>query len=181
MSKHEEQSCAVERDSKYFYNLEKKNQKKKHLTSLINNDGDKITNSKDILEEEERFFEEIYTSRNMDPNCSTFSEFFETENALSEEIAKTCEGVMSIHECERALKTMQNNKTPGTDGLTPEFYHYFWNLLGSFMVCSFNYAFRNGTLSISQSQGIISLIPKKKKNTEFLKKLATCITTECRL
>ena len=93
---------------------------------------------------------------------------------------KTCEGVMSVHECELALITMENNKTPGTDGLTPEFYRYSWNLLGSFMVSSFNYAFRNGTLSISQRQGIISLIPKKKKNNEYLKKLATCIFTECR-
>ena len=158
-----------ERNSKYFYNLEKRNQKKKHITSLVNNEGDKITNPKDILEEEERFFEEIYTSRNMDPNCSTFNEFFEIENALSEEIAKTCEGVMSVQECELALNAMENNKTPGTDGLTPEFYRYFWNLLGSFMVSSFNYAFRNGTLSISQRQGIISFIPKKKKNTEYLK------------
>ena len=65
---------------------------------------------------------------------------------------------------------MENNKTPGTAGLTPEFYHYFWNLLGSFMVSSLNYAFRNGTLSISQRQGIISLIAKKKKNTEYLKR-----------
>ena len=129
---------------------EKRNQKKKHITSLVNNDDDKITNPKDILEEEERFFEEIYTSRYMNPNCLTFSEFFETENALSEEIAKTCEGVMSVHECELALITMENNKTPGTDRLTPEFYRYSWNLLGSFMVSSFNYAFRNGTLSISQ-------------------------------
>ena len=37
------------------------------------------------------------------------------------------------------------------------------------MVNSFNYAFQNGALSISQRQGIISLIPKKKKNTEYLK------------
>jgi len=141
-----------ERNSKYFYNLEKRNQKKKHITSLVNNNGDKLINPKDILEEEERFFDEIYTSRNMDPNCPTFNEFFETENALSEDIAKTCDGVMSIHECEIALKTMENNKTPGTDGLTPEFYLYFWNLLGSFMVHSFNFAsqFRKGTLSISQ-------------------------------
>lgn len=157
-----------ERNSKYFYNLEKRNQKKKHLTSLVNNDGDKITNPNDILEEEERFFEEIYTSRNMNPTCPTFNEFFETENALSEEIAKTYEGAMSVHECELALKTMENNKTPGADGVTPEFYRYFWNLLGSFMVSSFNYAFQNGTLSLSQRQGIISLIPRKK-NTEYLK------------
>ena len=94
-----------ERNSKYFYNLEKRNQKRKHITSLVNNDGNKIKNPKDILEEEEHFFEEIYTSRDMDPNCPTFNEFFETENALSEEIVQTCEGVMSIHECEIVLKS----------------------------------------------------------------------------
>ena len=79
---------------------------------------------------------------------------------------------MSIHKCEIALKTMENNRTPGTNGLTPEFYRYFWNLLGSFMVNSFNYAFQNGTLSISQRQRIISLIPRKKEYRIF-KKLAT--------
>ena len=105
----------------------------------------------------------------MDPNCTTFNEFFKVENTLPVEIAKTYEGVMSIHECEIALKTMENNKTPGTDGLTSEFYRYFWKLLGPFMVNSFNFAFQNGTLSISQRQAIISLIPKKKKKTEYLK------------
>jgi len=83
-----------ERNSKYFYNLEKRNQKKKHITSLVNNGGDKITNPMDILEEEERFFKEIYTSRIMDPNCPTFNEFFKIENTLPKEIAKTYEGVM---------------------------------------------------------------------------------------
>ena len=41
------------------------------------------------------------------------------------------------------------------------------------MVKSFNYAFENGILSISQRQAIISLIPEKKKNLEFLKNLRT--------
>ena len=46
-----------ERNSKYFYNLEKKNQKRlKHITSVVNNVGNKITNPKDILKEEERSF-----------------------------------------------------------------------------------------------------------------------------
>ena len=57
----------------------------------------------------------------MDPNCPIYNELFETEIALPEEFARTCEGVMSIDECERAFKTMENNKTPGTDGLTTEF------------------------------------------------------------
>ena len=54
----------------------------------------------------------------MNPNGSEFIEFFNAENALSEDTAKTCEGVMSVDECERALMMMESNKTPGTDGLT---------------------------------------------------------------
>ena len=104
------------RNSKYFYNLQKRNQKKKHRKTLVNNDGDKITNPRDILEEEERYFEEVYASRNMDPNCSIFKEFFEIENSLSEEIAKACEGVMSIDECEIALKLWKTIKLPAQMG-----------------------------------------------------------------
>ena len=105
----------------------------------------------------------------MNPNDSVFNEFFKTENALSEETATSCEGLMSTDECERALMLMESNKTPGTDGLTLEFYCYFWNAVGKFMVENFNYALKYGSLSISQRQGIISLIPKENKNAEYLK------------
>ena len=109
-----------EKNSKYFYNLEKTNQRKKHITSLKISDHTKLTDPKEILEEEERFFKQIYTSKSTNPNDSEFIKFFNTENALSEETAKTCEGVMSVEECNRAL--MESNKTPGTDGLISEFY-----------------------------------------------------------
>ena len=39
------------------------------------------------------------------------------------------------------------------------------------MVASFNYAFRTGTLSISQRRGITSLIPKKNKDKTLLENL----------
>ena len=57
--------------------------------------------------------------------------------------------------------TMESNKTPGTNGLTSEFYRLFWNAIGKLMVGSFNYAFQHGSLTISQRQGIISLSQKR--------------------
>ena len=63
----------------------------------------------------------------------------------------------------------QNNKSPGCDRLTTEFYRAFWNIISTYTVNSFNYAFNAGNLSISQRQGIISVIPKKKKDTQYLK------------
>ena len=67
------------------------------------------------------------------------------------------------------LNTFQNNKTAGSDGFTIEFYRCFWNAVAPFMVDSFNYGFENGLLTISQRLAIISLIPKKDKNLQYLK------------
>ena len=62
-----------------------------------------------------------------------------------------------------------NNKTLGSDGFTIEFYRFFWPAIGPIMVDSFNYAFENGEMSISQKRGIISRIPKKDKDKKYLK------------
>ena len=92
----------IAKNRKYFYNLEKTNHRKKHITSLKVNDHAKLTDPTEILEEEERFFKHIYTSKNTDPNSSEFIDFFNTENVLSVETAKICEGIMPISECKRA-------------------------------------------------------------------------------
>ena len=57
-----------------------------------------------------------------------------------------------------ALKEFKNCKSPGTDGLSGEFYNFFWSEISTDIIGSFNYAFKTGMLSISQRRGIISLI-----------------------
>ena len=46
---------------------------------------------------------------------------------LNYEDARICEGDLNELELLKALKSMQNNKSPGNDGLTKEFYETFWN------------------------------------------------------
>ena len=75
-----------------------------------------------------------------------------------------------------ALKNFSKNKSPGTDGLTAEFYSFFWDLLSDTMVNSFNYGFQKGELTISQRQSIIRLILKKNKN---LSRLQNCNQSPC--
>ena len=89
--------------------------------------------------------------------------------SLSNTAKLQLEGRLLKHECLIALKKMSNNKTPGTDGLTAEFYKYFGSDIEDVVVDSFNYGFQTGRFSISQRRGIISLIPKKNKNLEYLK------------
>ena len=63
---------------------------------------------------------------------------------------------------------MQNNKSPGNDGITKEFFKYFWDKLGTFLVSTLNHSFENGELSTSQNPAIITLIEKKDKDKHFI-------------
>ncbi|KAJ8033044.1 hypothetical protein HOLleu_23168 [Holothuria leucospilota] len=62
---------------------------------------------------------------------------------------------------------MKNNKSPGPDGFTVEFYKYFWNEIGQFLLRSLNFGYEN-SLSVTQKQGVITLIPKGDKPRCYL-------------
>ena len=60
---------------------------------------------------------------------------------------ETCEGQLTYSECFKVLSTYSNDKTPGNDGFTIEFYKFFWPEIGTFVVDSLNYAFFHVELS----------------------------------
>ena len=122
----------------------------------------------EILQKQTIFFETLYKSQNSQDNVPE-SHLFNVENIDPLQIL--CEGMISEEECLTALKEFKNNKTPGTDGFSAEFYKFFWSDLGTVMTASFNYAFQKGLLSISQKRGIISLISKKNKDKTLLENL----------
>ena len=158
-----------ERNSKYFINLEKRNQKRKVIKRLMLENGDILTNSEDILNAEKQFYEKLYTS--CEPDDCNLSDLLMDINAtkLDNEAQISCEGRLSIKECSNALRTMPNNKTPGSDGLPIEFYKFFFNDIITNLIESFDFSFRNGKLSADQRRGIINLIPKPDKDPSILK------------
>ena len=162
-----------EKNSKYFIGLEKRNYLNKTISCLYKANGDKITNFNEILVEEKRFYSELYAKKNVNLNneeiCNNFFINNDSIPKLNEEMKQSCEGLISKEECEKAIKSMPNSKTPGTDGLPVEFYKIFWNEISDIVVESFNYSYNTKNLSISQKQGIITLLPKKDKDTRFLK------------
>ena len=52
-------------------------------------------------------------------------------------------------------------------GSTVEFYLRFCSILGEEMAQSFNQALIHDHLNITQTQGIIKVVPKKRKNIAF--------------
>ena len=90
-------------------------------------------------------------------------------SGLTEIQKEKCEGPLTLEECETSLNTFKLNKSPGNDGLTVEFYKYFWHLLKYMFIECFNEAFEEGNLTASQKQSVIILIDKKGKDRMLLR------------
>ena len=78
-------------------------------------------------------------------------------------------------------KTMENNKTPEWNGLTVEFYGYFWNIIAKYIIESFNYAFESGNLSYFPKIRNNFSDTKEKEKYQILKKLAPSFIAKCGL
>ena len=93
----------------------------------------------------------------------------ENENKLSDDESQKLEGDIKLSELSNSLKNMKNDKSPGLDGFTVEFFKFFWTDLKYFILRSLNYGYRTGSLSVTQKQGIITCLPKPGKSRHYLK------------
>ena len=114
-----------------------------------------------ILDQIETFYKNLYASEGTfsDEECDTFIRNLELPK-LSDEDRDSLEGQLTYDECKKVLETLQNDKAPGEDGFTVEFYKYFFEVIGNNLLASFNEAHMKGELCISQRRGIITLTPK---------------------
>ena len=64
---------------------------------------------------------------------------------------------------------MANGKSPGTDGLTPDFYKMFWGKLKHILYEVFVESIEQGELPLTTRYGILSLLEKAGKNGLNLK------------
>ena len=110
------------------------------------------------------FYSGLYSSEGNLADCANLFLRHSEIPKLSPGKAATCEGKLTVEECLQSLQSFKENKLPGNDGLTVEFYKTFWGILGKLLVESLNCAFDHGELSNSQKQAIITLIEKKGKD-----------------
>ena len=88
---------------------------------------------------------------------------------LNENQTFKCEGAITECELLKALTSMDNDKSPGNDGITKEFYIKFWDAVKEPLCASIQQSFIAGELSTSQKQAIIKLIEKKDRDKRFIK------------
>ena len=140
------------------------------MVSLIDNNGNEITDFDKINNEVLQFYKQLYSSKEENiENVDLDVRLKADTPKLSDEEATAIEGSITIEEAGKTLKNMKNNKSPGSTGFTAEFFKFFWKDLGHFVVKSLNYGFNKGELSTTQKEGIITCIPKGSKSKKYIK------------
>jgi len=131
------------------------------------NDGETITDPKQIEKELENFYSNMYTSKkDLNSDSQGEKESFESFvkgieiPQLNTEERDSLEHDFTCEELKEVVSSFSDNKTPGEDGFIKEFYESFYDLIWRDLLNSYDAAFQNGSLSISQKRGIITLIPK---------------------
>ena len=111
-----------------------------------------IVDDKLILEEIYLYYSRLYCA---DKSCN-LNEY------LNDNDSSSCEGALTEKECFDALMLMKNNKCPGSDGLSFEFYKKFWSYIKDLLLESLNEGYKKGTLSDSQRHALLTLLYKKR-------------------
>ena len=163
----------------YFFNLEKRNYSRRVISELELEEGDIMTNEKQILSEIENYFLNLYSSKT-DVSEEHFSSYVEQLEfpRLSHEMSLKAEGLLTYEECKESLDTFSPGKSPGEDGFTVEFYLTFFDLIEEDLVNSLNSAYQNGELSISQRRGV-KFDTKRRLFFTKTRKLETNNSAEC--
>ena len=160
--------CEGERNTKYFYSLERARSESKTCQCLIVN-GEEIVNQNRILEEQRRFYKELYSKDehvlfdDQDLPIPKMKVLADTP-AASEEF-------FSEKEIATAVSQLANNKTPGPDGISIDFYKVFWKRLAPIFTDVCLEIYENSMMPESSRIGVINLIPKKGRDTRLLRNL----------
>ena len=129
-----------EKPTKIFYTIEKQNQTKKSITSLKNRNGEVKSEDEKILKIAKEYYTDLYNkAQTNQEEQETLLNKYEKEisNDWHPKLTKTFE----VKEIFQALKSMEENKSPGKDGIPMEFYLTFWQILKKDFTQLINYTF----------------------------------------
>lgn len=107
----------------------RKDEKYSNITSISSASG-LLTGPKDINTEFRNFFSNLYSSE-ITLDTVKSRDFLEKLNlpSLSQEEADHMGTPITLSELKEAVFSMKRGKSPGWDGIPPEFYSSFWDVL----------------------------------------------------
>ena len=158
-----------EKNTSYFFRLEKRNYTEKRITNLIDDGGIALNQPAEIMKELHRFYTGLYTDSQTYNSNWAESLNMTCHQKLIEDESSMIEGQITYEEMAKTVKAMPNNKTPGSDGFPVEFFKFFWKDLSKILLKGINESYDDEEFSFVQREGIITCLPKENKDRRFLR------------
>ena len=159
-----------EKPSKYFLNLEKKHYINKTISELKLENGQTITDPKQILGTQKEFYQNLFTSKNtIRIEDSYFEHYLSNLPKLTDRNKDLIDNPFTIDELDNVINKSKLNKAPGPDGYTNEFFKIFKEELIVWLYRAYYESFAKGEFSPNIISGTITCIPKGGKLRDSLK------------
>ena len=112
-----------EKPSSFFLNMETKHFINKTIPKLVNEKGETICKQDKILEEAKNYYKKLYTKTESLSEVNLNSEIPDSDiKKLNDTLKESLEGEITYNELTTAMRRMKNEKSPGSDGFTNEFF-----------------------------------------------------------
>ena len=151
--------------------MEKKNYINKNIIELKDNNNNKIINdSNKILKEQASFYGTLFSSKGCKTEEHTrYNHFLTNLPTISDDVKLKIDAEISLIELEDSIKNSKNNKAPGPDGFSNEFFNVFSYQLKYWILRLFRESLESEQFPDTILEGIITCIPKTGKERNQLK------------
>ena len=152
----------AEKCSSFFLNLEKQKQSNNTIDKLKDTQGKHVYKDTQILEMCANYYDKLYSSKNI--NIETINDYLNNTNftnKLSQNERNDCDEPITLDEINKIVISLKENKSPGLDGLTAEFYKHFWNDLKHIFLEMIIETKEKGIMPETMRRAVVTLIYKK--------------------
>ena len=155
-----------EQPSKFFYQKEMSKGQKKLISKIIKEDDTVCEDNNSITQSFVEYYSSLYKK---EPGNLPPRHYLENLPKVDKEKNEHLGKLIEVEEIETALKQMENNKAPGSDGLTKEFFQAFSKELIPIIKDIFTTIYDQESLCQSQRLSYISLLCKNNNEPQFCK------------
>ena len=155
--------------TKYFYEEEKRRGTLKRMECLLDKEGKAVTSKEEVCRTAISFYKNLLTADPIDKHKLERLVNKNIHKKLSDEDRESIEGVITKEEILQAIKEMKNNRSPGLDGFTREFYVIMWDLIQNDLVDVITNIYLQERLPETWTEGLVTLIYKEKGDIRDLK------------
>ena len=145
---------------KYFFALVKNVQATNLMNSLRGDNGKVVHESKDNLGEVRSFYRDIYEEEEIVESEMDMM-LRKIRKKVSRQGKVLCDSPLQLDDMTRSVKAMENGKSPGSDGLTSNFYKAFWDILDPDLRDTLTFCMNRGELTPSHRHAITSCLYMK--------------------